>query len=201
MCEHDIKKPDILKPWQIEPELWTQFKQQGLLKLGGVISITHPTLNQVCQIAQFLQGEEALVPVNINDVVKAIELGLDLIALDDNSQQIIGHQAMGLWPALKLVELRSAKVLESYRGQGINTVMKKLAIGIGLETYPDCQPMAFTEAASKSRGILAKLGFAEKPMSQVREQWFELSSLCPNKCYLKTGHDCGCKVFTLNTHE
>lgn len=192
-----------LKPWQIEPELYDQFLEKGSLSVGENVLLTYPTLNQVNDIFLLLQGEEALLPVNTQEIIDGIHDGQSIIAINNETGNTIGYQTFSPWPNLQKVELRSAKVVEEMRGKGINSVMKKLIVAIANSKYPEWEVFGDTEALSKSRGILLKLGFTEVPMDTVKEDMYEIGSLCPTNgaCFINNGQDCGCKVFTLNQNE
>ncbi|OGK17871.1 hypothetical protein A2866_00445 [Candidatus Roizmanbacteria bacterium RIFCSPHIGHO2_01_FULL_39_8] len=191
-----------LKPWQIPNEQWSEFKMNRLLTVGSLI-LTTPTMNQVDQIAGLLRGENALVPVKPYEIVESIEYGLSLVAINPlEEDKVVGFQSLGLWTEYQLIELRSAKVDEKHRGGGVNTLMKKLAIQIGKEKYPGWNFLGFTEAESKSRGILLKLGFQVIPLERVAKEFYNLSTICPADCAItKAGHICGCQVYLLNPYE
>lgn len=189
-----------LKNWQLPDNQWMQFKQHGNLFITENVLITQPTLNQVGEISGLLKGEEALIEINEADITSSIDKKLCLVAIDSIANKTIGYQAIGVWEEMKLIELRSAKVNDEYRGQGINTMMKKISIKIAQTQFPGWPLVGFTESASKSRGILTKLGFEELPLERVKEEYNNLSSICPDQCYIKNGHPCGCKVYLLNTH-
>ena len=72
--------------------------------------------------------------------------------------------------------------------------MKKEMISIATVAYSGAPIVGFTEAASKSRGILQKLGFNEISLDDTPDEFF---SICPASCVRKTGVDCGCKVLVL----
>lgn len=190
-----------LKPWQIPDEQWMQFRSNKRLAVGNIM-LTLPKMNQIGEIATLLQGEQALVPVDPKEITDSIAQELSLVAVDSSREnKVVGYQSIGIWRDDKLLELRSAKVLPEYRGGGVNTLMKKLAIKMGIEKFPDWFFLGFTEFESKSRGILLKLGFQEIPLERVKEEFYNLSTICPAACYIKEGHVCGCKVYILNPYE
>lgn len=191
---------ETLKPWLIAENKWSDFKNYGQLKLNSIV-ITYPKVIDTTEIAHLLAGEQALVPVDQQEIYDLIQGGLSLVAREPMSGQIVGYQALGIWNEYNLLELRSAKVLPQFRGTGINSAMKQLMIKIGMEQFPDWPFIGFTEAASKSRGILMKFGFIEVALPRVKEEYPALSSICPTTCYVKTGYNCGCKVYLLNPHE
>jgi len=137
------------------------------------------------------QAPDALLTVTPAEIQSWIALGHSLVAEDSNGK-VLGHQGLGHWQQSNLAELRAAYVDPSARGKGINTLMKKEMIKRAKEMYPDSAIIGFTEAASKSRGILTKLGFIDLSLDAAPQ---ELFSICPANCYKKTGIDCGCKIF------
>lgn len=136
---------------------------------------------------------DALLAVSIGEIQGWIESGHSLVAKNE-AGEVIGHQGLAYWPGCQMTELRAAYVDPAYRGSGVNTLMKKEMIKRSWEKYPNCPIVGFTEAASKSRGILTRLGFEEVPLDQVPDDFF---SICPDTCVKKTEVDCGCKVFIL----
>ncbi|MFA6005407.1 MAG: hypothetical protein WC775_02875 [Patescibacteria group bacterium] len=196
-----VPVPAGLQPWQIEPGLLSVFNNQAAIPVSNNLSIARPLVQHTDNILALLNGEAALVPVQGAEIAQTIAAGLNLIAYDHAAGAVVGYQSIGLWNQLGLLELRSAKVLPNYRGNGLNTVMKQLAISIGMQQFPGRKFLGFTEAESKSRGILSKLGFQEMTMQQVAAKWQELSSICPDQCFIKTGHPCGCKVYILDPYE
>ena len=190
-----------LLAWQLEPAVLSAFNNQGFISFGDTISIGKPSVQNIDQILGLLNGEAALVPVQASEIVQTTLADLNFIACDSQNGAVIGYQSIGLWDKLQLLELRSAKVLPEYRGKGLNTVMKKVAISVGMQKFPGWKFIGFTEAESKSRGILHKLGFQEVSLQEAVAQWYELSSICPSACFIKTGHACGCKVYILNPYE
>lgn len=136
---------------------------------------------------------DALVSVKEIEIESWIDKGFSLVAKDKKGS-IIGHQSAYVWPESGWVEVRSAIVKPEFRGRGINTEMKKMMIARIRNQNPDAVIIGFTEAASKSRGILQKLGFVDYSLADMPEEFF---TICPENCVKKTGVDCGCKVFML----
>lgn len=136
---------------------------------------------------------EALIPVTIEEIVEWIDQGQSMVGKNEHGE-IVAHQGMEYWKEIDVVEIRSAFVEPSYRGQGINTQMKIKMIEKAKQQHPEAKIVGFTEEASKSRGVLQKLGFEEIPMEQVPEPMF---APCPEICFKKTGIPCGCKVYVL----
>mgnify|MGYP001589055303 CR=1 FL=1 len=137
------------------------------------------------------QAPDALLAVSKAEIQAWIALGHSLVATDA-SGKVIGHQGLGYWESSHLAELRAAYVDPAARGMGLNTTMKLVMMEKARELYPEAALIGFTEPASKSRGILAKLGFLEMPLDTAPD---ELFSICPNNCFKKTGVNCGCKIF------
>lgn len=138
---------------------------------------------------------DALLNVDEHDVEAWIDQGYSFVAKTIDGQ-IIGHQAAMIWPKSGWIEVRAAVVKPEYRGIGINTEMKKIMVEKLKSDKLGVTIVGFTEAASKSRGILQRMGFTEIPLEQTPDEFF---SVCPETCVKKTGTDCGCKVFVLST--
>jgi len=156
------------------------------------ITIRKSELSDIDSILGLIaQASDALLTVSYTEITGWINSGHSIVAVDDEGN-VVGHQGLGKWPVSGALELRAAYMDPSLRGKGINTLMKEEMMQLGKHHYPGAPFVGFTEAASKSRGILLKLGFTELPMEQVPEEMF---SVCPENCFKKTGLDCGCKVF------
>lgn len=138
-------------------------------------------------------GSEALLEVTHDQVLSWIEQGNSMVA-KLNTGRVIGHQGIHIWPQTGIAEMRSAFVLPQFRGQGINTEMKVAMIAEKRAQDPSLGFIAFTEAASKSRRILQRLGFSEISFDETPKEPF---GECPAICVLKTGIDCGCKVYRM----
>lgn len=139
------------------------------------------------------KAPDALIDVELDEIKDWIQKGQSLVAKSP-AGHVIGHQGMAYWENSGVVEIRSAYVDPEYRGKGINTKMKRMMIEKAKLLYPGASIIGFTEAASKSRGILTKLGFQEIPLEKA---WEELFTICPAICFKKTGQDCGCKIYVL----
>ncbi len=196
-----------LKKWQPQPDIWDTFKNTGELLFKPNILITKPSPMYVSPILDLLQGamdgvqEKALLDVTPDEILETIARGQALMAVDLERDEIIGYQGMNEWPQYNLFEPRSAKVHLAWRGQHINTVMKQLAFQTAHEQRPSWSFMGFTEAESKSRGILEKAGFEMVSMAQVKDELPDLANPCPANCFVKNGHACGCQVYILNPNE
>ena len=141
------------------------------------------------------KAELAIEPVSIETLQGWIEKGHSIVATLSDNGDIIGHQAVDKWPESGWYEVRTALGDPEYRGQGVNTDLKKYVIKEILDSDPDAVISAFTHPESTSRGILEKLDFEEIPMEDVPEEFFELCN--PARCVKATSVDCGCKVFVL----
>lgn len=139
---------------------------------------------------------DALLKLTEEELNNWIHDGKSLVAITwFGFGKIVGHQGVSVWPNSGYFELRSAVVLPEYRGGGINTRMKLTAIKHIKNNFTDATFVGFTEAASKSRGILERIGFKDLSLDETPEEFF---SICPVTCYRKTGRPCGCKVYILN---
>lgn len=158
------------------------------------IRIEKATKADIPKIVQMsLQESVAVLPLDANTVSDWIDKGHSFVAKTDTGH-VVGHQAASLWEVSKWIEVRGAVVEEPFRGQGINTQMKKGMIETLREEDPEVVICGFTESGSMSRGILQKLDFQPIPMDDVPEEFFDI---CPANCVKKTGIDCGCKVYAL----
>lgn len=136
---------------------------------------------------------DALLDISEKEVRNWIEQGHSIVAKTVDGE-VIGHQGAATWKQSGWVEVRAALVKPEHRGKGTNTEMKKIMIEKIRSDEPNATISALTEKASKSRGILQKLGFLEISLEQTPEEFF---SICPATCVKKTGVDCGCKVYVL----
>lgn len=136
---------------------------------------------------------DALLDISEKEVRNWIEQGHSIVAKTVDGE-VIGHQGAAAWKQSGWVEVRAALVKPEHRGKGTNTKMKKIMIEKIRSDEPNATISALTEKASKSRGILQKLGFLEISLEQTPEEFF---SICPATCVKKTGVDCGCKVYVL----
>ncbi|MFH2019587.1 MAG: GNAT family N-acetyltransferase [bacterium] len=148
-------------------------------------------------LSLIMEAPDALLAVSQPEILGWIATGQSMVAKNLEGE-IVGHQGMEYWEKANLVEIRSAYVMPEYRGRGLNTAMKKQMIKRAKEKYPEAMIVGFTESASKSRGVLQRLGFEEIPFEEVPEDLF---SVCPDTCVKKTGIDCGCKVYVLKKEE
>jgi len=145
-------------------------------------------------LAMLEQAPDALLSVSLAEILSWIAAGQSIVAKTDEGA-VVAHQGMHYWGESQVVEVRSAFVDPEHRKQGLNTLMKNRMIAIAQELHPDADIVGFTEAASKSRGILQKLGFIEVDLDDVPDELFEI---CPEDCFKKTGIPCGCKVFYMS---
>lgn len=178
--------------------------QKGVINMNkeietkrGAVEIVPSVLSDAENILALIKSApDALLDVSIKEIKGWIKSDQSMVAKSEG--KIVGHQGMMHWEIpnidAPLVELRSAFVDSNYRGIGINTKMKETMIQKAWKKYPEAVIVGFTEAASKSRGILEKLGFNEIPLNEAKE---ELFSICPEICFKKTGVDCGCKIYYL----
>ncbi|MFZ2153408.1 MAG: hypothetical protein WAV41_05180 [Microgenomates group bacterium] len=204
-----------VKHWEIPPDLWQEWQNHGCVTLVGAgVTVMLATVNEVEEIVSLVMGQEALVGVGngkeANSTISGfVQMGNGLVAKDEVGR-VVAFQGLGLWPTINCCELRSALTAKAFTGKGINSVMKKLMIKMAAEKYPEWQFVGFTEATSKSRGIMTKLGFEEEPMVSVRQNLPSLGDACPpvevlpdneSGCFLRCGGNCGCKVYLLNTNN
>lgn len=156
------------------------------------VAIREATSEDIQDILNLIAlSPDALLSVTIAELQSWIDLGMSLVAINEDGE-IIGHQAAAQWPESHWVEMRAAIVKEDYRGQGINTLMKHKMTEIIAALIGNATLIGFTEKASGSRGILQKQGYDEIPLPDTPEEFF---SVCPAYCYRKTGEDCGCAVY------
>lgn len=160
----------------------------------GQIKVELSNATQVESILQLIAAApDALLAVTQDEIIDWIVKGQSMVGINE-AGEIIAHQGMAYWEQSQVVEIRSAYVAPEYRGKGLNTLMKHEMIGMAKAKYPGARIAGFTEAASKSRGVLQKLGFAEVSLEEVPEEMF---GPCPAVCVKKTGVPCGCKVYFL----
>lgn len=161
-------------------------------KFEGEIKIELAQTQDIPKILQLLLlAPDALLSVSKEELAVWIDTGLSFVA-KTKTGEIIGHQAASRWPKSGWVEVRAAVVIPEHRGKGLNTKMKQILMEAIRSKCGDATLVGFTEAASKSRGILTKLGYQEIPLDNTPDEFF---SVCPDNCVKKTGIPCGCKVF------
>ena len=165
-----------------------------------VYSIRPTRGEDIPTVVELLQSEpDAVIPLTEEQLMERIENGLSFVAINQ-AGEIIGHQGAMVWEQSGIPEIGSAVVLEECRGNGISTELKKIVIGKVQELFPDKPIMVFTEAASKSRGIVQKLNFEVVSMDSLPMEIFNACPKSEEGCYAKTksnSPDCGCIVFML----
>jgi hypothetical protein len=177
--------------------------------------IIRPAVNSnLDEITDLVSGQDALVGVGDKmaaqtTILEFINNKRALVALNHDGQ-VVSFQGLGLWPTIQMCELRSAVTDKKYLGLGINTVMKRVMLFIAHKSHPGWKFVGFTEATSKSRGILTRLGFTETSMLSVRQDLTVLGEACPNDdelpstiegCFIRCQKDCGCKVYLLDPNK
>lgn len=203
---------EIIKSWQLQEKVWEYWQKHNALPItdaGVVVSMALP--EHILPIVKLVGGQPALVGVSdegkaIKTITGFVERGDGLVSINQGGE-VVAFQGLGLWPSIKMCELRSAVTNHNYSSRGINTIMKKLMLMIAHSKYHGWQFVGFTEVASQSRGILDKLGFEETPMISIRQNLPILGDACPpqvempdgpNGCFLRCYGSCGCKVYLLN---
>lgn len=165
-------------------------------ELGYSIGLTQES--DVQSVVELIQScPEALLPVAAEQVSEWVSQGHSLVAKID-SGEVIGHQAVAIWPQSGWYEVRSAIVKPEFRGKGVNTKMKIAMINQVRKVDPLATIVGVTETASQSRGILQKLGFQEIPLNELNSEFF---TVCPMTCFRITGVDCGCKAYILGPDQ
>lgn len=163
----------------------------------GQFKIESTKKEHIPAVLELVESEPAaLLPVPREELLAWIEKGHSVVL--KAGEQIIGHQAVGIWPKSGWVELRAAVVKSEFRGNGLNTWMKQVLIEIMQKESNEVTFVGFTEKESMSRGIFKNLGFSEIPLSETPAEFF---LICPDSCILKTGVECGCKVFVLRSNN
>jgi len=142
---------------------------------------------------------EAVLPLTEQQLQQRIDAGLSYVAKNEEGT-IVGHQSAIVWEQSGIPEIGSAVVAEECRGNGISTRLKTTVIKRVQSLYPDKPIVAFTEAASKSRGIVQRLNFEPVSMDSIPEEFFGVCPKSEDRCYGKTKSsppDCGCVIFML----
>jgi len=167
-------------------------------KMSIEVNIAPTTREDIPGVLAMLQEAppDSLLEVSEEDLEKWIDSGLSLVA-KLNSGYIIGHQAAEQRTG-DYFEGRAAFVRDQFRENGLGTKLKNAIDEILFEAQPRAIMVSFTEANSGVRGIVQKMGYKPLPMAQVPTEFF---AICPDNCFLKTGEDCGCKVFVKSLYQ
>lgn len=127
-------------------------------------------------IARMINAEHDLtnsvLKVTEKEVEAWIKNGLSYVAKDENGQ-IVGHQAVHIWPGCGWAEFRSSVVASNYRGKGISKQLKQNLINIlvqsGVHTF-----VLVKNEESKGYHTLNDLGFVKIETSQVPSELFSI---------------------------
>ncbi len=156
------------------------------------ICIQPATPEDVPEVINMVNSKpDALVPVKEDQILSWIDKGHSLVG-KTKSGLLVAHQALTVWKESGYLEGRSAIVKPAFRGMGIGTLMKHAIDALAEVKYSGQPIISFTEAGSEIRGIVQKMGYKEIPLVEAHPEFF---AICPENCVLKTGIDCGCKIY------
>lgn len=200
------------KNWQLDPNLLSDFDQNGYFVLNSSqipqkIKISLAKSEQAAEIAELLInfGDGALACGDnfekaFEKTIRHISDNLGFVATVDfpgrtsnNIETIVGYQGITLWKHSKIAEPGSAVTHPEFRGMGINTTIKKLAIVKTLEMHPDLDLIFFCREKSTSVGILEKIGAVQVTIEEMQQKWPQLAD--PKR--LKRRQELGMRVFKL----
>lgn len=196
------------KPWELSRFVLEQWENREVINVPFAgVNIQRAEATHLKQVVKLISGNQALVGVgNTAEATKTAEefISGDRALVGLAGDEVVSFQACGVW-RFGYCELRSARTADSHTGIGLNLTMKKLMIYGAWEKFR-LPFIGFTEATSMSRNILLKLGFQELSMTIVHRG---LAEACPkpedfpggDKCALRSGGDCGCKVYLLDIEK
>ncbi len=111
--------------------------------------------------------------VHEHEVEEWARKGHSMIAI--NNGEVVGHQAVYVWPESQWVEFRSAVVKEEFRGQNINYKLKSAFILEFLENKPEIGTfVAVKNSSSNGMKILELLGFSQIKASEAPRELFTI---------------------------
>lgn len=185
-------------PWYLNPEVTSQWIDTGQVIFKDSIEIRYTHAHEFNAVLDLVRGSEGIVQPEPERLKRAIEAGRSVIAQVKQSRALIAHQRYELWPDLQLAELRTAFVRPDFRGQGLNTFMKRLLINEVIQRNPDWRLLGYCYPESKSKNIFQRFGFVPVDLTEVKDTWPSLVSDCStDQCFLKNEYPCNCWVCCL----
>lgn len=185
-------------PWFLDPDVISQWIDTGQVIFKDSIEIRYTHPHEFNAVLDLVRGAEGIVQPEPDRLHRAIKAGRSVIAQVKQSGALIAHQRYELWTELKLAELRTAFVRPDFRGQGLNTFMKRLLINEVIQRYPDWRLLGYCYPESKSKHIFERFGFVNVDLMEVKNTWPSLVSDCnTDQCFLKNESPCGCWVCCL----
>ena len=149
------------------------------------ISITRSRLGNLEDIVNIISEEHwrsnAVMEVGEGTVRKWIKNKNSVVAVAGG--KVVGHEALDVWPKSRWAELRSAVVLEQFRGMGIAYKMTKMLIDDFVKRNPDAIFVAIKNKTERGNGILLDMGFEEIGLNEVPGELFTIRSHSERKAF------------------
>ncbi len=165
-----------------------QLQSMGKYDLHGdrLARIRSATNKDISSIVRLVNNENkrsnAVLRISAGDVQRWIENGLSLVAVQEG--RIVAHEALDIWPLSGWAELRSAVVLERFRGKGLGYAITVRLIEVYLKRKPDALFIALKNRNERGIGILKSLGFADIDIRSVPGELFTIRSPDVRKAFI-----------------
>ncbi len=116
----------------------------------------------------------AVMKVSSDTVKRWIRSKKSVVAVSD--KKIVGHEALDLWPESGWAELRSAVVLEDFRGRGIAYKMTRRLLDDFLSKNHKAIFIAIKNRTERGNKLLLEMGFEEIGLNEVPPELFTIRS-------------------------
>ncbi len=134
--------------------------------------------SEIGEIVRLIDREHelsgAVMKVSSDIVRKWIKLKRSVVAVYDG--KIVGHEALDVWPESGWAELRSAVVLEDFRGQGIAYKMTRRLLDDFLSKNHEAIFVAIKNRTERGNKLLLEMGFKEIGLDEVPPELFTIRS-------------------------
>ncbi len=149
------------------------------------VSIRLSRIGDLEEITSMINGEHqksnAVMEVDDSIVKKWIKNKNSVVAVAEG--KVVGHEALDIWPESGWVELRSAVVLEKFRGNGIGYKMTRMLVSRFSEKNPDTIFVAVKNRTERGNSILLSMGFEEIKLEDVPRELFKIRSHSERKAF------------------
>jgi N-acetylglutamate synthase-like GNAT family acetyltransferase len=134
--------------------------------------------SEIGEIVRLIDREHelsgAVMKVSSDIVRKWIKLRRSVVAVSDG--KIVGHEALDVWPESGWAELRSAVVLEDFRGRGIAYKMTRRLLDDFLSKNHEAIFVAIKNRTERGNKLLLEMGFKEIGLDEVPPELFTIRS-------------------------
>lgn len=134
--------------------------------------------SEIGEIVRLIDREHelsgAVMKVSSDIVRKWIKLKRSVVAVSDG--KIVGHEALDVWPESGWAELRSAVVLEDFRGRGIAYKMTRRLLDDFLSKNHEAIFVAIKNRTERGNKLLLEMGFKEIGLDEVPPELFTIRS-------------------------